>query len=126
MPQPAWWIWSPLLRLGHGTSEWAWRLYRWARGCHVALPLQPACCHAHRPTCIALHYRYECTVCTTGASATCTVAPQCSANADGTCQCTLLGLEPATPLNLTCVAIKADGTKSPGSSTKNTTTDLAP
>lgn len=86
-----------------------------------------ACLLPHSwPTCAALPCRYECTVCTTGASSTCTVAPQCAANADGTCQCTLSGLEPATAISLTCVAIKTDGTESPGSSTTNTTTDLAP
>ena len=65
-------------------------------------------------------------MCTTGASASCTVAPLCAANPDGTGQCSLTGLEPAAAYNLTCVAIKGDGTKSADSATAAFTTDLAP
>ena len=79
-----------------------------------------------RPPALRLHRRYECTVCTTGASAACTVAPQCDSELDGSCQCTLSGLEPATSHNVTCVAIKPGGTRSPASNVAALTTDLAP
>ncbi len=74
----------------------------------------------------ALPCSYECTVCTPGASASCSVMPQCTADMDGGCHCPLAPLVPATAYNVSCVAINADGTRSAPSNTAAFTTDLAP